>query len=545
MADILVIDDQDRTIELCRRAMPTHTWHGPARSWAEAKALLGERARRVSLVLLDLHFDLPREQLLGVPEGGDERAVKRARRRQGMHILEALRRASPDLPVVLMTARGEGLERAADRHQAEEYTYFLDDEALDARSLRGQVEGILKARRGGEQDGPIYWGRSLPMRRLRQRLITLARGRLPVILGGPTGAGKSLIARHFIHPRSKRKGRFVAVDLSTIPRDLVAAQLFGSVRGAYTGSIGDRPGAFEQADGGTLFLDEIGNLGEDVQRMLLTVLQEGEVLRIGDVRPRKVEVKLVVATNEDLGALVRTGRFRADLYMRMNPAATVRLPPLKERRMDIERLLAFSVERSGEQAAVQELLREYVDAFGLPTPAGDRVPLRLATGALPDADAAGALTLLVPERTLRQLRQHAWPGNLREFAMTVENAITLTLAEAVTAGRAARTGPAADRPDVVQVRPKLVRDLLLAVSDGEELDDSGWGMEVRVRAHEGLNKVAQDVERQYFTRLYLEERGDFAAMAKVLLGDAEGGRKVQLRFNQLGLKVRELKARIP
>jgi two-component system nitrogen regulation response regulator GlnG len=544
MADILVIDDQDRTIELCRRAMPAHAWHGPARDWQEAQALLAKLKRKVALVLLDLHFDLPAERLLGVEEGADARAIKRARRRQGMHILEALRRASPDLPVVLMTARGDGLERAADRHGAEEYTYFLDDEALDARSLRGQVEGILKARRGGEQDGPIYWGRSLPMRRLRQRLLTLARGRLPVILGGPTGAGKSLIARHFIHPRSKRKGRFVAVDLSTIPRDLVAAQLFGSVRGAYTGSVGDRPGAFEQADGGTLFLDEIGNLGEDVQRMLLTVLQEGEVTRIGDVRPRKVEVKLVVATNEDLGELVRAGRFRADLYMRLNPAATVRLPPLRERRMDIERLLAFSVERSAEQAAVQELLREYVEAFGLPMPEGERLPLRLATGPLPDASGAG-LTLLVPDRTLRLLRQHAWPGNLREFAMTVENAITLTLAEAMTAGRAARTGPAADRPDVVQVRPKLVRDLLLAVSGAEEVDEGGWGLEVRVRPHEGLNKVAQDVERQYFTRLYLQERGDFAAMAAVLLGDPEAGRKVQLRFNQLGLKVRELKARIP
>ena len=545
MADIVVIDDQDRTIELCRRAMPAHVWHGPARDWEEAQALLGRLKRKVAMVLLDLHFDLPAERLLGVAEGADARAVMHAQRRQGMLILEALRRGAPDLPVVLMTAHGDGLELAADRHGAEEYTYFLDDEALDARSLRGQVEGILTARRGGEQDGPVYWGRSLPMRRLRQRLLTLARGRLPVILGGPTGAGKSLIARHFIHPRSRRKGRFVAVDLSTIPRDLVGSQLFGSVRGSYTGSVGDRPGAFEQADGGTLFLDEIGNLGEDVQRMLLTVLQEGEVTRIGDVRPRKVDVKLVVATNEDLGALVRAGRFRADLYMRMNPAATVRLPPLRERRMDLERLLAFSVERSAAQAAVQELLREYADTFELPVGAAERVPLRLVTGTLPVAASTGALTLLVPDRTLRLLRQHPWPGNLREFAMTVENAITLIVAEAITAGRAVRTGPAADRPDVLQLRPKLVRDLLLAVSGTEELDESGWGLEVRIRPNEGLNKVAQDVERQYFTRLYLQERGDFAAMAAVLLGDPDGGRKVQLRFNQLGLKVRELKARIP
>ena len=129
--------------------------------------------------------------------------------------------------------------------------------------------------------------------------------------------------------------------------------------------------------------------------------------------------------------------------------------------------------------------------------------------------------------------------------MTVENAVTLTLAEAITAGRAPRSGPAGDRPDVVQLRPKLVRDLLLAVATDEDEDASGWSMDVRVRPHEGLNKVAQDVERQYFTRLYLQERGDFAAMARVLLGDADSGRKVQLRFNQLGLKVRELKVRIP
>lgn len=544
MADILVIDDQDRTIELCRRAMPAHAWHGPSRSWTEALDALKSGPRRFGLVLLDLHFELPSEELLGLPEPFTDRDVRKAQRRQGIHILAALRRNHPDLPVVLMTARGDGLERAADEHQAEEYTYFLDDEALDARTLRAQVEGILNARRGGERDGPIYWGRSLPMRRLRQRLVTLARGRLPVILGGPTGAGKSLIARHFLHARSRRAGRFVAVDLSTIPRDLVAAQLFGAVKGAYTGAIGDRPGAFELADKGTLFLDEIGNLGEDVQRMLLAVLTEGEVTRLGDVRPRLVDVKVVVATNESLGELVRQGRFRADLYMRLNPAASVVLPPLNERRADLDRLLAFSVERIAAQPHVQDLLQEYCGACGVSIVDGQAVPLGVAlAGSLPEL--AAGVTLLMPERTMRLLRRHRWPGNLREFAMTIENAVTLTLAEAITAGRAPWSGPAGERPDVVQLRPKLVRDLLLAVATDDDEDASGWCMDVRVRPHEGLNKVAQDVERQYFTRLYLQERGDFAAMARVLLGDSDSGRKVQLRFNQLGLKVRELKARIP
>lgn len=545
MADILVVDDQDRTIRLCERAMPEHGWHGPARSWEEAKGELRRLRRRVDLVLLDVHFDIEDGALLGLPEAPSERELRRARRRQGLHILEALRRGHPDLPVVLMTSQGVGLEKAADRHQAEEYTYFLDNEELDARALRAQVENILQARRGTERDGPIYWGRSLEMRRIRQRLATLARGRLPVILAGPTGTGKSLIARHFVHPRSGRKGPFVAVDLATLPRDLVAAQLFGSVRGAYTGSIGDRAGAFEAADGGTLFLDEIGNLGEDLQRMLLTVLQERAVTRIGDTRERPVDVKLVVATNEDLGEMVRKGRFRPDLYMRLNPAALVALPALRERKLDLERQLNFMVERVAKEPHVIELVAEYRQRMRLDPPASG-APLDVALGKeLPEAR-EGRTVFLFPERTLRLLRGHRWPGNLREFAMTVENAITFSLAEAITAGRRPGQGPGSERGDVVQIRPKLVRDLLLAVRmSDEEGDASGWQTEVRVRAHEGLNKVAQDVERQYFTQLYLREKGDFGAMANILLGDPEGARKVQLRFNQLGLKVRELKQHLP
>jgi DNA-binding NtrC family response regulator len=440
-----------------------------------------------------------------------------------------------------MTSRAEvRLERAADRHAAEDYTYFLDDEDLDARSLRAQVEGILQARQGRESDGPIHWGRSMQMRRIRQRLAVLARGRLPVILGGPTGTGKSLIARHFLHAKSGRKGRFVAVDLSTLPRELCAAHLFGSVKGSYTGSIADRKGAFEEADGGTLFLDEVGNLPEDTQKLLLTVLQEGVLTRVGDTRERKVDVKLVVATNEDLGELVAAGRFRADLYMRLNPAATVALPALRQRRMDLERLLAFCIERLVAEAPVQELLAEYRARHGLPAVDGP-IGVRLSMGgSLPPPQPRG-IVLLLPERSVRLLRRHSWPGNLREFSMTVENAVGLSLAEAIEAG--ARPGPRGEgeRPDVVQVRPKLLRDLLRAVRLPEDGDDAGVRMELRVRPHEGLNKVAVDVERQYFTRLYLDEKGDFAAMASLLLGDPEGARKVQLRFNQLGLKVRQLR----
>jgi DNA-binding NtrC family response regulator len=536
MAEILVIDDQDRTTDLCRRMMPEHEWHGPVRTWEAAHSEIRRLGRRLGMVLLDVHFDMPAEGLLGLPDEPSERDIAKAQRNQGIYILEALRRAAPDLPVVLMTAGGDSvLEQASERHGAQEYTYFLDHDALDARTLRAQVSGILQARRGTERDGPVFWGRSVAMRQIRQRLLTLARGRLPVTLNGSTGTGKSLIARHFVHAQSGRKGSFVSVDLSTLPKDLVAAHLFGSLRGAYTGSVSDRPGAFETANGGTLFLDEIGNLPEEVQKMLLSVLQEGRVTRLGDTRERDVDVKLVVATNEDLAECVRAGRFRADLYMRLNPACAVRLPSLVDRKLDLARLLEFAVGQILTAGHLSGQLDELRAQLGL-----DGGAVEVAIGKpLPEAR-PGVLVLLFPRRSMDALQKHRWPGNLREFAMVVENAIALALAEAVSAGQVD-----AERSDVVQVRSKILRDQLRAVMTLEpEREVAGLRIPVRLSAQSGLNKVAQDVERQYFTELYMRHRGDFSGIATVLLGDADASRKVQLRFNQLGLKVRDLKERI-
>lgn len=532
MADILVIDDQDRTLELCRRGIPEHRYRGPARCWSEASELLGRARGRVDVVLLDVHFDINQEKLLGVEPGMSARALDRVKARQGLLILDKLRARYPELPVVLMTARDE-LPDDLVVSEAEDFTYFLDDDYVDARALRVQIGRIVEAARGQESDGPVFWGRSLAMRRLRQRLDVLARGGLPVVLLGPTGTGKSLLARHYVHPRSGRTGQFVSVDLSTLPQDLMAAHLFGSVRGAYTGSVADRTGAFEAAHLGTLFLDEIGNLSLDAQKMLLSVLQEGVVTRLGDTKERAVDVKVVVATNEDLAARVRDGTFRADLYMRLNPAAAVTLPSLDARHLELDRLLEHCLRQAVRRPALRDLMAEVRRRHHL----GEGAVRVYAGAGVPEAE-PGVLSLLFPERSMRLLRGHTWTGNLREFAMVTENAVLFALAEmaSVTGG---------DRADVVQVRPKIVRDLLSHSGLQPEADPGeGLGIRVRLEPGETLNKVAQSCERQYFEQLWLTHRGDFAAMAEILLGDPTHARKVQLRFNQLGLKVRALKERL-
>jgi len=534
MADILIVDDQDRYTELCRRAMPEHRYRGPARSWRDAAEILARARGRVDLVLLDVHFDIPAEELVGYESGMASREVEQLRGRQGLEILGAMRSRYPDLPVILMTSRDElALEGPAEKLHAEEYTYFLDDDYVDARSLQAQIASIIDARQGQDADGPVFWGRSFAMRRLRQRLQVLARGRLPVVLQGPTGTGKSLVARHFLHPRSGRSGRFVAVDLSTLPTELMAAHLFGSVKGAYTGSVADRVGAFEAADGGTLLLDEIANLTMDAQKMLLSVLQEGTVTRLGDLRDRPVDVKLVAASNEDLGERVRRGEFRADLYMRLNPAAAVVLPPLKERALDLDRFLAFCIDQALDGPYLRGLVETYRKQHGL-KPGG----IQVHTGGTIPEPAEDVVTFLFPERAMRLLRRHTWPGNLREFAMTVENAVLFALSEMIGV-------EGGDRVDVIQVRPKLVRDLLANAPSAEASGElEGWVTTVAIRSEDSLNKVSLACEQQYFRQLYLQQKGDFGAMARVLLGDESHARKVQLRFNQIGLKVRELKGQI-
>jgi len=554
MPSILIIDDEDSYLELCKRYMPEHTFVAPARNYREAADILRRQGDHIDLVLLDVHFDIPEVELLPfdkaalLAKGDANKAIERLRRSQGLHILAAIRERYPDLPVIVMTSRDDlPLETDAERLQAEDYTYLLADDYLDARSLKLQIDAILarRERPAATDDEPFFWGVTNGMANLRRRLSILARGRLPIIIQGATGTGKSLVARELIHPRSQRPGPFVAVDLSTLPTDLMAAHLFGVVKGAYTGATSSRDGVLARAHGGTLFLDEIGNLSLELQKSLLLVLQEGVYRPVGAVKENATDIKIVVATNENLGALVRAGRFREDLYMRLNPATAVTLPSLHERRDDFEELLAWFMRQVVAEAYNRDLLAQYCEQRGLVATS----PISVGRGVPPRYDARRIHFLLHPS-SFKLLHDFEWPGNFRQFAMTLSNLVTFTLVELVErAEKIEPEGSSEGRPDVIPIPPKIVSDLLRPMTPPEAPDAQVIAiggprtLTLEIPAAESLNAVSCAVERQYLELLYERSAGDLGRMAELLLGDEGGGRKVQLRMNQLGIKLRSLKRR--
>ena len=257
----------------------------------------------------------------------------------------------------------------------------------------------------------------------------LARSPLPVLIEGETGTGKSFFAEHVLHPRSGAKGPLVVTDLSTVPSTLMPAHLFGSRRGSYTGAVEDHAGVFEQAHGGTLFLDEIANLDLELQRQLLLVLERGAVTRLGDVRQRPAAPRLVAATNLDLLQLVREGRFRHDLYMRLNPATRLRVPPLRERREDLPDLVRFALLDALRSEALRPLVRAYLARF--PTPEDFREEANAVLVGKPQASRSrrDAFSVFLSSAALQRLSAHDWPGNHRELKLFASNALVFALAQ--------------------------------------------------------------------------------------------------------------------
>jgi DNA-binding NtrC family response regulator len=551
---LLIVDDGERATELAHALLRDYdyatrcTLRGPcwecshrqgctlthAHDYFEAREALTQH-RDVDAVLLDVAFDLGEQRLLRRPDW----ELERCRRLQGLLILAQLRRSRPELPVVLMTSQDQlELEHAAEALAADELVTLAGREAFDARALSLLIERVLGQRARAGHAGDFYFGDTRAMARLRQQVSALAPTSLPMLLLGETGTGKSALAE-LVHAESGRRGPLVHVDLAALPENLLPAELFGTVRGAFSGAV-DRRGRFEQAAGGTLFLDEIGNLPLEAQRTLLLALQTGRVSRLGEGVARAVDVKVIAATNGALEQAVREGRFRADLYARLNPAARVTLPPLRERSGDVPALAELAVRRAFARGSDAELLARYCEAAGLSGPPA----ARLQVGAAPDPDAPGVAFAIAP-RTLAQLQGHGWPGNVRELSLVMASACVLVLGDALRALSEQR-GARGEAARVLPLPAKLISELLAsgwlgAAQDGASAAPRAGEVALQLAPAAALNDVSRTLERQVFERLFAETGGDFEQMAaRLLLGSPRANaRKVRLRFNQLGLRARE------
>jgi len=503
---------------------------------------LKQHAEEVDVVLLDMHFDLPEERLFQLDEAADQ---PRTRRFQGVAILREIRSRFPDMPVVLLTSLRDlslvdGGEAGSGELANQSMTYFLDSDDLD--TLRIRINAALQEAALGVVESDVIWGNDPKMRKARTRLSVLARGRMPVIIEGETGTGKSYLAERFLHANTGRSGPFVVLDLSAIPSELVAAHLFGALRGAYTGSIADRKGVFELAHRGTLFMDEVQNIPLDVQKQLLLVLQDRRVRPLSSSREVEVDVKVIAATNRPLARAVAEGRFRRDLYMRLSPATRVVIPPLRERPGDLPMLARVFAAVAMEEPEIAELGNCIAAAVGLQ----ERAPLTLEMGRRTGQKARPeeGIRLVFPDPAWRLLAEHAWPGNVRELMMVMHNLVTFTLVEAVNVIRAGHQLTSSR----FQVDPGLVSTLLAGYAalpgdddPASQQDDDPGSVRVRIEPGPTLNAVSNSVERQYFERMFRRTNGDFGMMAEALLGDSGKARAVRLRFNQLGLKARELR----
>ncbi len=576
MPRLLVIDDRDQTVEMCHRHLPQFDYvtrcgrRNPcqvceerdrgcpkkcAHDYGEAVEVLRGGDSLPDLVILDLHFARPEERLLPedkshLPEEPRARmqALEGLRRTQGLAILERLREEFPTVPVVMLTTTDAELGAA---RPADPLVYFCENEVVDSRSLSAEITRAL-ALGEKEREGNVFWGKSPAMGELRRSIAALARSPLPVLVEGETGTGKSFLAEHAIHPRSGAKGPLVVTDLSTIPATLLPAHLFGAKRGAYTGAVEDHAGVFEQAHGGTLFLDEIANLDLDLQRQLLLVLERGHVTRLGDSKPRPAAPKLVAATNQDLAALVRQGRFRSDLYMRLNPATRLRVPPLRERLADLPELTRFSLLEALRSPGLQPLVRQYLARF--PTPLPFREEQNAVFFGRPSLREArrDAMSVFVSRAALGQLGQHDWPGNVRELKLFATNALVQALSAHLDAAPPDQSGPAEERAPAILALPDALVDRLLSVDSPQgtslrparppQAGDRGRRLEIEVPRGTSFARISAEVERQYLRALFVAAAGDLERVATELFGPRGTGRQVHLRLNQLGLKLRELRA---
>ena len=321
----------------------------------------------------------------------------------GIELLEHIKSVDPDLPIIMMTAHGT-VDKAVEAMQKGAYSYILkpfDNERLiiyvkKAISMYQVVKENRRLRDAVESQyhfGNII-GKSKKMRDIFDTIQKVAPAAATVLIEGESGTGKELVARSIHFNGARREKPFVAVNCSALAESLLESELFGHDKGAFTGAVATKKGRFELADGGTLFLDEIGELSPNLQVKLLRVLQEKVFERVGGVRTISVDIRIVVATNKDLQQEMQAGRFREDLYYRLNVVHIV-LPPLKERQEDIRIL-------------VNHFIKKY---------ASERE--------------SAAPVIGVDQEVDRLFYDYSWPGNIRELENVIERVMILCPGEIV------------------------------------------------------------------------------------------------------------------
>ncbi|MES2491600.1 MAG: nitrogen regulation protein NR(I) [Pseudomonadota bacterium] len=265
----------------------------------------------------------------------------------GLDLMERVRAAKPELPVIIMTAHSD-LDAAVAAYKGGAFEYLpkpFDVDNVAALVRRAAQKQVKNDALNVDMNGAAIIGEAPAMQDVFRAIGRLSQSQITVLITGESGTGKELVARalHVNSPRAQKP--FLAINTAAIPKDLMESEFFGHERGAFTGAATQRKGRFEQADGGTLFLDEIGDMPADLQTRLLRVLQDGQFYRVGGVSPIKVDVRVVAATHQALEHLVKDGRFREDLYHRIN-VIRVRVPPLRERREDIPILMRHFLARA-------------------------------------------------------------------------------------------------------------------------------------------------------------------------------------------------------
>ncbi|HEY7057510.1 MAG TPA: sigma-54 dependent transcriptional regulator, partial [Vicinamibacterales bacterium] len=315
----------------------------------------------------------------------------------GIAALDEIRKFDDDLPVLMITAFAS-VENAITAMKRGAYDYimkpFKNDEvlvvlrnALAQRRLVAENRALKQNLQARAHRFSDIIGRSSRMRQVFDLIIQAAPSRTTILINGESGTGKELVARA-LHQNSSRSDRaFITVNSGNLPPDLLESNLFGHVKGAFTGALYPKKGLFELADKGTIFFDEIGNIPLETQAKLLRVIQEREFMRLGGVENIKVDVRIIAATNVDLRRMMEEGRFREDLYYRLH-VITVQLPPLRERKDDIPLLVQHFFEKYGEE--------------------NNKPGMELS----PEA--------------LDLLFEYDWPGNVRELENVIERAVVLS-----------------------------------------------------------------------------------------------------------------------